>query len=126
LIYTKKGDFENAVRNFELAIKLDPKLYYAYKELGDVYYIKRDYDRAIVYYNLAIAILPDYIPAYIKRGHAYEKKGDDERVYDNVLKMLAILKRKLNVISNPDERERTSRLIDQLNSEFNKKLSKSN
>lgn len=126
LAYKQKGELDTAIKNFEQAIKINPKLHYAYKELGDVYYIMRDYDRAIANYSKAIEVWPEYVDAYIWRGHAYEMKGDWRKVYDNAIKMLEVNKKNLYRITDPGERERRRKQIDELTDFFKKQLAMMN
>ena len=94
--YGKKGDYDQAIADYDKALKLDPKYAAAYRNRGDAYEKKKDYDRAIADYDRAIAdydraiadydrairLKPKEAAAYKVRGDAYEKKGD----YDQAIK----------------------------------------
>jgi tetratricopeptide (TPR) repeat protein len=75
----KKGDLDEALRDFALAIKLDPKNVESYDYRADVWLDKGDFERAIADYTQAIKIDPGYAPAYYARGRAYEKLSRIDR-----------------------------------------------
>ncbi|WP_180274613.1 serine protease [Tychonema bourrellyi] len=83
-VYSDKGDKDNAFKDFNEAIKLDPKFAYAYNNRGSLYSDKGDYDNALKDYNEAIKLDPKNAKAYNNRGNLYADKGD----YDNALKDL--------------------------------------
>jgi tetratricopeptide (TPR) repeat protein len=81
--YLKKGDYDNAIANFNDAIILYPKYatdkYVAdYENRGEAYIGKGDYDKAIADFTTAISISPSY-NAYTQRGNAYEAKKDHDK-----------------------------------------------
>jgi len=51
--YTDQGAFSSAISFFNKAIVLDPKLPFAYEELGNLYKTKKAYDQSINYYRQA-------------------------------------------------------------------------
>lgn len=52
--YLNKGDYDQAVADYDTAISLDPNCAAAYGRRGDAYFNKRDYDRAIADYDAAL------------------------------------------------------------------------
>src|SRR5262249_47557919 len=60
LAYIKTGDYDRAIRDYDEAIRLDPKFVRAYEERGAAYSWKGDYDRAIRDYDEAIRLDPKY------------------------------------------------------------------
>ncbi|WP_375469892.1 tetratricopeptide repeat protein, partial [uncultured Nostoc sp.] len=54
--YDNKKDYDRAIADYNLAIKLDPNYTFAYYNRGNSYDNKKDYDRAIADYNLAIKL----------------------------------------------------------------------
>ena len=56
--YSAKGDHENAIADYNEAIRLDPKIAEAYNNRGNAWRNKGDYDRAIADYNEAIRLDP--------------------------------------------------------------------
>ncbi len=74
-----KGD--EAIVEFDEAVRLDPKYAQAYIDRGLAYSRKGDPDRAIADYNEALRLDPKLAMAYAGRGHAYAKKGDLVRAF---------------------------------------------
>ncbi len=56
MAYYKKGDYDRAIVDYDLALRLNPQDADAYNNRGLVYYNKRDYDLAIADYDSALAI----------------------------------------------------------------------
>ena len=53
-IYMKMKDYDRALKDFEQAIKLDPKNASAYDSRADLYMIQKKYDKAVADYDRAI------------------------------------------------------------------------
>jgi tetratricopeptide (TPR) repeat protein len=62
---------EQALEDFDFAIKLDSKYVRAYTQRGIVYRNLREYQQALVDLNRAIELDPRYAWAYAQRGHTY-------------------------------------------------------
>ena len=77
--YTAKGNYDQAIADYNRAIMLDPKHAPAYKSLGYAYYAKRDYDRAIADYNRAIMLDPKDASAYEGRAGVYYANGNNDQ-----------------------------------------------
>jgi tetratricopeptide (TPR) repeat protein len=71
-----KGDYDQAIADFNQAIQLDPKNAKAYYKRGNAYGHKDEYDKAIADEDQAIQIDPKYVDAYLNRGWDYSSKGD--------------------------------------------------
>lgn len=76
--YSKNGDFERAIREFNAAIRLDPSLASAHYNRGEIHFKKGDYKQAIRDFTNTIHLAPDYTFAYYSRGVASEKMGETE------------------------------------------------
>ena len=74
IAYSKKGEHDLAIKDFDKAIKLKSDYAEAYNNRGNVYDEKGDFDKAIADFNMAINLKSDYTEAYISRGSAYAKK----------------------------------------------------
>lgn len=59
-----QGKLDEALANYQRALKLDPKLYYAALFSGDVFTHKGEYDQAEIWYQKAISIDPMIETAY--------------------------------------------------------------
>ena len=79
LLDDQKGD--EAIVEFDEAVRLDPKYAQAYIDRGLAYSRKGDPDRAIADYNKALRLDPKLALAYAGRGHAYARKGDLVRAF---------------------------------------------
>ena len=54
--YARKGEYDRAIRDYDQALQLDPKLAPAYYSRGMAYADKGDYDRARSDFNKALAL----------------------------------------------------------------------
>lgn len=59
-----QGKADEALKKYQEALELDPKLYYAALFSGDIYLQKKDYAQAETWYQKAIAIDPNIETAY--------------------------------------------------------------
>jgi tetratricopeptide (TPR) repeat protein len=71
-----KGDYKNAIADYNQAIKLKPDYAEAYYNRGLTYNYQGNYTAAIADYNQAIKLKPDYAEAYNNRGLAYADQGN--------------------------------------------------
>ncbi|MFH0731927.1 MAG: tetratricopeptide repeat protein, partial [Candidatus Omnitrophota bacterium] len=72
--YEDKGNIEQALSDYNIAIELDPKYPKAYNNRGNAYSRKGNFDQALSDYNKAIEIDPKRPKAYNNRGNAYLRK----------------------------------------------------
>ena len=77
--YSTKGDNDRAMRDYDEAIRLNPKFSDAFYNRGNVVLDKGDNDRAIRDYDEAIRLNPKFSDALNNRGRAYRAKGDNDR-----------------------------------------------
>jgi tetratricopeptide (TPR) repeat protein len=77
--YLNKEMYDQAIADFNQAIRIDPNNASAYINRGVAYSGKGDYDRAIADYTQAIRLDSNSANAYEKRGWAYANKGDYDR-----------------------------------------------
>jgi len=80
--YYENDDFDNAITQFNEAIRLDPNFAVAYNSRGNSYDANDEYDAAIKDYSEAIRLNPNSAVFYYNRGDSYRKKGE----YDNAIK----------------------------------------
>lgn len=73
--YCGKGDYDQAIADYNEAIRLDPDDALTYIGRGDVYYSKGDYDRAVADYDTAVQIDPAYDEARQNLKQALEAKA---------------------------------------------------
>ena len=90
LAYGGLGQPEEAVKEYDKAIRLDPKYALAYYNRGKVYTLLGQYSRAIEDYNEAINVDAEYTSAYNNRGTVYALLGQYHRAikdYDETLRL---------------------------------------
>ncbi len=76
--HTMKGETEEAIREFEATLRINPKSPEAHNNLGFAYYDKGDVDKAVEHQKKALEGNPDLANAYFGLAMALEKKGDKE------------------------------------------------
>ena len=75
IAYSKLGQHQRAIQEYDRAIQLDPDYVDAYLNRGFTYKKLDQYQRAIQDYDKAIQIDPNYAYAYYIRGLAYHNLG---------------------------------------------------
>ncbi len=79
----KAGNLDPAIADYTKALELDPKLAWAYNNLGAIFVQKDDFDHAIPAYDKALEIDPKQPQFYNNRGGAYLQIGhNDEAIAD--------------------------------------------
>jgi lipoprotein NlpI len=77
--YRNKGNYDEAIQDFDKAIHFKPDVAEAFNNRGVAYDLKGDYERAIQDYNQVIRLRPDYAAAFNNRGLVYREKGENDR-----------------------------------------------
>lgn len=77
--WREKNYDDQALADFDEAIRLDPKSATTYTSRGNLYGDRGDNDKAIADYNAAIKLNPKLAPAYSNRGLSWMAKGDNDR-----------------------------------------------
>ena len=81
--YSRHDKYDEAIAEFNNAIKINPGSANAYYGLGFIYDKKGDLDKAVANFSKAIEIDPALTDAYYNRGFAYYKKGSfDQSISD--------------------------------------------
>ena len=88
--YMKKGQFEDAVSNFNRAINLDPRNAVAHAARGSAYYNLNQLDKAMSDYNEAIELNPNNVDAYIYRGYYYQVMDEKSKAVADYSKALEL------------------------------------
>jgi len=83
-VYQQKDLYDEAIREYNEAIRLDSKYALAYVSRGNVYLMKNQYDDAIMDLSEAIRLDPKYALAYANRGNVYRVKNQ----YDDAIRDL--------------------------------------
>jgi tetratricopeptide (TPR) repeat protein len=79
LAHENKGEFAEALADYDEAIRLGPEVATVYFSRGKLYQETLDYDRSIADLNEAIRLDPKLTIAYDWRGLSYYYKGDNNR-----------------------------------------------
>jgi tetratricopeptide (TPR) repeat protein len=90
LAFKEKGNFDQAVADFDEAIELSPEHADAYFNRGLVLSKKGEQDRAIADFDKVIEISPNDADAFVKRGSAYRSRGDLDRALSDFDQALRI------------------------------------
>lgn len=72
------GDFDRAIAEYSIAIKVDPARTEIYIRRGQARWQKGDYDLAIADFERAMKIDASLAPAYLNRGIVLAARGDHE------------------------------------------------
>lgn len=74
-----KGEFEQALAEFNRALQFDPHNALAYQGRGNTYSSQGDYEQAIADYTVALKIDPKSAQTLVNRGLAFIKRRDTNR-----------------------------------------------
>ncbi|MCZ6701547.1 MAG: tetratricopeptide repeat protein [Ignavibacteria bacterium] len=88
--YIAKGQYNQAISDFNRALEINPKYAEAYNERGVVYDDKGQYDLAISDYTKAIEINPKLAEVYNNRAFAYYAKGQHDLAISDFNRALEI------------------------------------
>ena len=80
--HSAKGDHEQAIADYDEAIKLDPKSASAYNNRGNARSDKGESEAALDDFNAAIKLNKRYASAYFNRGNIYAAQGDERALKD--------------------------------------------
>lgn len=83
--FFSQGKLDEALGNYQKALTLDPKLYYAALFSGDVFAQKEDFPQAQTWYERAIAIDPNRETAYRYSATPLMKLGKTEAARDRYI-----------------------------------------
>jgi tetratricopeptide (TPR) repeat protein len=83
LAHCFRGDYRSGLKQYAIAIELDPDCSLAYNGRGNCHRELGDHDAAIRDFSEAIRLKSDYATAYANRGNVYERLGQYERAIDD-------------------------------------------
>ncbi len=83
LKYSFSKNYDNAIKEFEEVLRLNPNSAEAYSNIGFAYFDKGDIDNAIAKHKKAIALNPKLANAYYGLALAYERKNMVGEAIDN-------------------------------------------
>ncbi len=88
VIFYQRGNHAEAVRQIDIALKINPKVASAHNNRGNALKELKRFDEALASYDKALALKPDYADAFYNRGNALQElKRLDEALasYDKAL-----------------------------------------
>ena len=88
--YIELNEYEQAIKDFNKVIELNPNYAEAYYGRGYAYAELNEYERAIKDYDKAIALNPDDAKAYNNRGYAYANLNEHERAIEDFSEAIAL------------------------------------
>ena len=74
--YFSKGDYNSATKDYDEAVRLDPKNAIAFYNRGNIYNRVGQYNEAIENFDQALKLKPDYALAFNNRCYANNAKGE--------------------------------------------------
>jgi tetratricopeptide (TPR) repeat protein len=90
IAYHQLLQLDRAKKNYERAVKLNPKYAEALNNIGTVHYAKKSYRRSISFYRRALKLAPNSASVYSNLGTAYfaRKKYEDAAIcYQKALQL---------------------------------------
>jgi tetratricopeptide (TPR) repeat protein len=78
-VYFRKSNYDQAIADFDIATRIDPKYFRPFLNRGIAYNNKHNWDRAIEEYDQALRLEPKFAIIYLYRGRAYRAKGQLDR-----------------------------------------------
>jgi tetratricopeptide (TPR) repeat protein len=91
--YADSFRFDQALRDFDAALQLDPSQYRAHTERGRVYGALGKYDRALEDFDIAIRLDENTALAYKQRGEVYIRQREYSRALVDFDKAIALRQR---------------------------------
>jgi tetratricopeptide (TPR) repeat protein len=85
-----QGKADDAIKKYQEALELDPKLYHAALYTGDVYMQKGDFAKAEIWYQKAIAINPDKETAYRYSATPLMKQDKTDEARDRYIEAFIV------------------------------------
>ncbi|MBF0476501.1 MAG: tetratricopeptide repeat protein [Deltaproteobacteria bacterium] len=77
-IYTQLNQIDQAITEYKIAIRNDPRNFKAFKELDYALATQKRWDEIISYWNQFLAMEPDNAEAYLERAGSFHHKGDEQ------------------------------------------------
>src|SRR5438874_11315150 len=90
IAYHQMMQMDEARRNYEKALKLNPKYAEAINNLGTVYYARRSFRRAIAQYNKALKLTPNSASIYSNLGTAQFARKKYKEASESYQKALSL------------------------------------
>lgn len=82
-ILQKKGDFDEALKEYEKAEQINPSSVTTRLNMGTMYQAKKEYETAIEAYDTIIEFNPNYMLAYLYKAQCYKELGNKDAAIQN-------------------------------------------
>ena len=102
-VYLREGKVDKAINDFNIAVKLQPKLAVAYNNRGNAFLLKGELDTAIEDYSKSIKYAPKDARPYSNRGVAYLRKGEFEKTIEDTGEAITLDEKLSNAYYNRAE-----------------------
>ncbi len=89
-VYAKERNFQKAVENYLIAIKLNPNSYSAYNNLGNIMFLTGNRQKAVEFYKKSIEINPNQIDSRLNLGILYYYEGELNLAAEQFKKVLEL------------------------------------
>jgi len=117
MLYSSQGKFDEAIKECNKAIELDPKCAgFFYYWRGRAYLVKGEDDKAIADLGKAIELDPHCYPAYFARGGIYREKGECDKSIAELEKCIEVSNRSRTPINLVTIQE-AQKILDELRKE---------
>ena len=83
-------DYESAIDNWKKSIKLNPKYFFAFNNIGKALLFQKKFEEALENFNKTILIKPDFFEVYNNKGNTLVKLGRFEEAIQNYNKAIEI------------------------------------
>jgi lipoprotein NlpI len=120
--YNAKREYASAVRDYDEAIRLNPRHANTFSNRGVALGGKREYDRAIESYTEAIRLNPNHADAFANRGVAYAAKRDYDQAIQDYNEALRLNPHHANGFFNRGNAYRRKRDYDRAIADYNRSL----
>ena len=84
MAFFASNDFNNALNDFNLSVKYDPKNFRSYYYIGIVYCVLEDFEKAVENFTKSLSINEFQSHARYRRAIAYSKIGEDSKALEDV------------------------------------------
>ena len=102
-VYLREGKVDKAIDDFNIAVKLQPKLAVAYNNRGNAYLLKGEIDKAIEDYSRSIKHAPKDAISYSNRSVTYLRKGKFDKTIEDATTAIALDEKLSNAYYNRAE-----------------------
>ena len=98
--FEKKGQYDQAIKDYTKAIEVNPRFAGAYSNRGRAYDKEGQFDQAIKDFTKAIEVNPRFAGAYYNRGLAYKHKDQYDQAIIDYTKAIKVNPRFAGAYSN--------------------------